>query len=73
MIWLVQDSVDEGSEGIGLRLQGALAAALDLVGPADDVTEELADQARQLATATRYPRSSSKDDSVSWMVPPATP
>ena len=43
MVGLLQDGVDDRSEGVGLRLQGPSAAALDLVGPMGDVAEELAD------------------------------
>jgi hypothetical protein len=40
MVWLVQDSVNDGCEMVSLRLQGASASALDLVGPVGDVSEE---------------------------------
>ncbi len=43
MVGLVQDGIDDRSEGVGLLLQGASAPALDLVGPLADVTEELTD------------------------------
>src|SRR5215216_1573356 len=43
MVWLVQDSVDDGGKLIGLRLQCTSAAALDLVSPPGDASEELAD------------------------------
>src|SRR5215218_5347450 len=43
MVGLLQDCVDDRSEGVGLLLQGAPAPALDLIGPVDDATEELAD------------------------------
>ena len=43
MVWLVQDSVNEGCERVGLYLEGTSAASLDLVGALGDVAEELAD------------------------------
>src|SRR5262249_41163725 len=43
MVWLVQDSVNDGGERVGLCLQGTSAAALDLLGPLSDIAEELTD------------------------------
>ena len=43
MVGLVQDGMKGRSEGVGLLLQGASAPPFDLVGPVDDVTEELTD------------------------------
>jgi hypothetical protein len=43
MVWLLEDGINEGDEGVSLRLQGASAPALDLVGALDNVAEELAD------------------------------
>jgi hypothetical protein len=43
MVWLVEDSVNGRCERVGLRLEGASAASLDLVGTPGDVAEELAD------------------------------
>src|SRR3954454_9552934 len=41
MIRLVQDRANDRGKSIGLLLQGASAAALDLVSAMDNVTEEL--------------------------------
>ena len=42
-MWLMEDGIKEGGERVDLRLQGASAAALDLVGALGDVAEEPAD------------------------------
>jgi hypothetical protein len=41
MVGLVKDGVDDRSEGVGLRLQGASALTLDVVSPMADGPEEL--------------------------------
>src|SRR2546423_443244 len=43
MVGLLEDSVDDGCEGVSLRLEGPSAAALDLLSSLGDVAEELAD------------------------------
>ncbi len=43
MVGLLEDGIDDRSEGVGLLLQGASAPTLDLVGPMADVPEELPD------------------------------